>query len=91
MKTAKETEQRRKNFIRIYNMSLHTRKHKGNGITLMEFTLDWSANIHNCILSYYKLQALLGLIFLSATYVRTTITYSFTKGIWVNVFCSGGW
>jgi len=55
VKIAKETEHRRNNFSRIYNMSLHTRKHEGNSITLMEFILDWSTNIHNYILSYYKL------------------------------------
>lgn len=55
VKRAKETEHRRKNFSRMYNMSLHTRKLKGDGIPLMEFTVDWSANIYNSVLSCYKL------------------------------------
>lgn len=55
VKRAKETEERRKNFSGIYNMSLHTRKAKGDGIPLTEFTLDWSANSHSSVLSYYKL------------------------------------
>jgi len=90
VKIAKETEHRRNNFSRIYNMSLHTRKHEGNSITLMEFILDWSTNIHNYILSYYKLWVLLGLSFLPTAYKHTKIIYAFTKRILLHVFCLRG-